>query len=192
MTTAPDDQSIQDLLAFWFAEETKARWYASTPAFDKNCEERFGTLVEKAGRNELAAWEATADGVLALCLLLDQLPRNIFRGTPRAFETDPKAVEVVNGAIGKGFDQQLDLERRKFLYLPYMHSEVLAEQKRSVALSHTVGDKNTLAYAEDHADIIRRFSRFPHRNAILGRKSTEEELAFLKDGAKTYGQSTDA
>ncbi len=192
MPSAPDDRAIQDLLAFWFAEETKARWYDSTLSFDKTCEERFGTLVEKACGNELAAWEATAEGALALCLLLDQLPRNIFRGKPRAFEADLKAVEVADRAIANGFDQQLDLERRKFLYLPFMHSEVLAEQERSVAISQALGDKNTLAYAEDHADIIRRFGRFPHRNAILGRESTEEELAFLKDGAKTYGQSADA
>ena len=132
----------------------------------------------------------TADGALALCLLLDQMPRNIYRGTPEAFATDPKAVRVASSAIEKGFDQQLDIERRKFLYMPYMHSEVLAEQERSVAFSLALDDKHTLAYAEDHADIIRRFGRFPHRNAILGRESTDEERAFLTDGAKDYGQSS--
>jgi uncharacterized protein (DUF924 family) len=185
----PDEQIIQGLLTFWFAEETKERWYDSTPVFDQLCCDRFGAMVEKAGKNELSAWEQTAEGALALCLLLDQIPRNIFRGTPRAFETDPKAVEVAKSAIEKGFDQELDVERRKFLYLPFMHSEVLAEQERSVALSLQIGDEKTQAYAEDHADIIRRFGRFPHRNTILGRESTEEELAFLQGGAKDYGQS---
>lgn len=192
MTTVPDDQAIQKLLTFWFADETKERWYASTPAFDQTCREHCGALVDQATRGELAHWEKTADGALALCLLLDQMPRNIFRGNQKAFASDPKAVEVVNAAIAKGFDQQLELERRKFLYLPYMHSEVLAEQERSVALSLALNDDVTLGYAEDHADIIRRFGRFPHRNAILGRESTAEELAFLADGAKDYGQSAKA
>jgi len=190
MTMLPDEQVIQDILTFWFADETKERWYDSTPAFDQLCCDRFGTLVEKAASDELATWEKSAEGTLALCLLLDQIPRNIFRGTPRAFDTDPEAVEVASSAIEKGFDQKLDAERRKFLYLPFMHSEVMAEQERSVALSLELGDEKTLAYAEDHADIIRRFGRFPHRNAILDRESTEEELAFVKDGAKDYGQST--
>lgn len=192
MTTLPDDQAIQDILTFWFADETKARWYDSTLAFDALCRDRFGALVDQARKGELAAWEESADGALALCLLLDQMPRNMFRGEPRAFETDPKAVVVANAAIEKGFDQQLGIERRKFLYLPYMHSEVLEDQERSVALSLVLNDENALAYAKDHADTIRRFGRFPHRNAILGRKSTEEEVAFLADGAKDYGQSAKA
>ncbi len=189
MTTPADQQVIEGILAFWFADETKERWYDSTPAFDELCCDRFGALVEKAASDELAAWEKTAEGALALCLLLDQMPRNIFRGTPRAFETDPKAVEVASSAIAKGFDQKLDPERRKFLYLPFMHSEVLAEQERSVALSLALNDEKTIEYAEDHADIIRRFGRFPHRNAIVGRESSAEELAFLQDGGKDYGQS---
>lgn len=189
MTTPSDEQAIQDILTFWFAEESKARWYDSTPAFDALCVQHCGTLVDRAGNDELSAWQETADGALALVLLLDQMPRNMFRGSPRAFETDPKAVAVANAAIGRGFDQQLDAERQKFLYLPYMHSEVLAEQERSIVLNRPFNDKNTMAYAIEHADIIRRFGRFPHRNIILGRESTAEELAFLKDGAENYGQS---
>lgn len=189
MSALPADQAIQELLTFWFSKDTKKRWYASTPAFDETCISRVGNLVDQAAVGELDGWQASADGALALCLLLDQLPRNIFRGTPRAFETDPKAVTIASKAIENGFDRELEIERRKFLYLPFMHSEVLADQERSIELSLPLNDDNTLSYAKDHEAIIRRFGRFPHRNAILGRRSTDEEQAFLEDGAKDYGQS---
>ena len=189
MASLPSDQAIQDVLTFWFADDTKKRWYASTPAFDETCKTRFGALVDQAAKGGLDGWQATADGALALCLLLDQLPRNMFRGTPRAFETDPKAVKVASQAIENGFDQALEIERRKLLYLPFMHSEVLADQERSIELSLALDDKEALFYARDHEEIIRRFGRFPHRNAILGRQCTDEEQAFLDDGAKDYGQS---
>ncbi|MGI9498945.1 MAG: DUF924 family protein [Geminicoccaceae bacterium] len=189
MPTESDRQAISDLLDFWFAEETKARWYDSTNAFDGLCRQRFGDLAAKAADGELCEWERTADGALAVCLLLDQMPRNLFRGTPQAFATDPAAVAVATRAIEQGFDQELDLERRKFLYLPFMHSEVLADQERSVILSESLNDDVTLHYAIDHADIVQRFGRFPHRNAILDRSNTPEEEIFLADGAKAYGQS---
>jgi len=189
MPAENDLQSILRVLDFWFAEETKARWYDSTKAFDDLCRQRFGHLVAKAAKGDLAAWEQSADGALAVCLLLDQMPRNLFRGTAKAFETDPKAVAVATRAIEHGLDQKLDLERRTFLYLPFMHSENLAEQERSVALSQALGDAKTLSYAQDHADIVKRFGRFPHRNGILGRTSTPEEEAYLTAGAETYGQA---
>lgn len=190
MPDASDRQAIDKLLDFWFAEETKARWYKSTDAFDQLCRDRFGDLAAKAADGDLTAWERSADGALAVCLLLDQMPRNLHRGTAKAFVADPKAVAVSERAIEHGFDQQLDLERRKFLYMPFMHSERLADQERCVALSEALNDEDTLRFAIEHADIIRRFDRFPHRNGILGRDSTAEEKAFLADGAKTYGQST--
>lgn len=190
MTNGKDDQTIQDFLTFWFSKETKARWYASTPVFDDHCRERFGELAAKAGRGELGHWEKTADGALALGLLLDQIPRNIHRGQPTAFENDPKAVDVVARAIERGLDRQLSEERRNIFYLPFMHSEKLTDQERGVELYTELGSEKGLAYAKDHADIIRRFGRFPHRNAILGRQNTGEEQAFLDAGAKDYGQST--
>jgi uncharacterized protein (DUF924 family) len=190
MTDRSGNETVQEVLDFWFAEDTRKRWYDSTPAFDRLCRERFGALVDQAAAGRLDAWQATADGALALCLLLDQLPRNMFRGTPRAFETDAKAVAVAGSAIDRGLDQALDLERRKILYLPFMHSVVLADQERAVLLYQPLGDDYTLSFATDHADIIRRFGRFPHRNAILGRDSTAAERAFLEDGAKDYGQSS--
>lgn len=189
MTTEQDSQAIADVLDFWFAEETKPRWYDSTKAFDDLCRQRFGSLVDQAADGSLAAWEQSAGGALALCLLLDQMPRNLFRGQAKAFATDVKAAAVATRAIEHGLDQELDLERRKFLYLPFMHSENLGEQQRSVALAKAIGDDEMLKYAEDHADIIERFGRFPHRNAILGRASTSAEEAFLAAGAETYGQA---
>lgn len=189
MTMESDQRAISEIIDFWFSAETKARWYDSTKAFDETCRKRFGELNEKAGAGDLGTWEETADGALALCLLLDQMPRNLCRGTAKAFATDPNAVEVATRAIERGFDQDLDLEKRKFLYMPFMHSERLLDQERSVAIAKALDDENMLHYAEDHADIIRRFGRFPHRNAILGRESTPEEDAFLKAGAKSYGQS---
>ena len=190
MPTESDQKTIDEILDFWFAEETKARWYASTDAFDERCRQHFGDLTAKAADGELARWEETAEGALAVCLLLDQMPRNIHRGTPKAFATDTEAVAISERAIERGFDRELDLERRKFLYLPFMHSEALADQERSVAISEALNDENALHWANDHADIIRRFGRFPHRNAVLGRKNTPEEEAFLADGAKSYGQSS--
>ncbi|MEM9624641.1 MAG: DUF924 family protein [Pseudomonadota bacterium] len=189
MTTENDRRMIEEALDFWFAEETKPRWYDSTEAFDELCRKSFGNLNARAANGELTHWEETADGALALCLLLDQMPRNLFRGTPKAFSTDDQAAAVATRAIEKGLDQELDVERRKFLYLPYMHSERLADQERSIALAKALDDDNMIHHAGEHADIIRRFGRFPHRNSILGRVNTPEEAAFLADGAKTYGQS---
>ena len=189
MLSDTDQQAIAALIDFWFAKETKSRWYDATPAFDNLCRERFGDLAERAANGDLEAWESTAEGALAVCLLLDQVPRNIFRGTAKAFATDDLAVAVASRAIDRGFDRDLDPERRNFFYLPFMHCERLAEQERSVAIAKALGDEKMLHYAEDHAAIIRRFGRFPHRNTILGRTNTPEEDAFLADGAKTYGQS---
>ena len=189
MTSDHDQHAIADLLDFWFAEETKARWWQSTSKFDEICRGRFGHLVEQAASDRLDAWQETAEGALALCLLLDQMPRNLFRGTPKAFGTDAKAVAVAASAVDRGLDQTLTTEHRKFLYMPFMHSESLAEQERSIALTKSLDDDNTLHHAEEHADVIRRFGRFPHRNDVLGRSSTAEEEAFLADGAKTYGQT---
>jgi len=189
MPTEQDEHAIGAILDFWFADDAKARWYDATQAFDELCRQRFGDWVEKAAKGDLAVWEPSADGALAVCLLLDQMPRNLFRGEAKAFATDQEAVAVAARALERGLDQALDSERRKFLYLPFMHSEHLADQERSVALAKEHGDETTLRYAEDHADVIRRFGRFPHRNAIIGRSSTPEEEAFLAGGADTYGQT---
>ena len=184
-----DQQAIENLIGFWFADATKPRWYDSNPAFDDFCRQHFETLSSQAVKGELKGWADSAEGALALVLLLDQIPRNIYRGTERAFASDPLAVVIAKRAIEARADLALDPEKRKFLYLPFMHSETLEDQERSVALATAMSDEKMLHYAKEHADIIRRFGRFPHRNTILGRLNTAEEEAFLAAGAKNYGQS---
>ena len=156
---------------------------ASAPlALDKVIHERFFDTYEAAATGNLSDWEHSAQGALALLILLDQFPRNMFRGDARAFATDPLARAITAGAIIRGFDSQVPNELRGFFYLPFEHSEDLADQERCIALNKADGDTENLKWAEIHADIIRRFGRFPHRNAALGRTTTPEEQAFLDGG----------
>ncbi|MEX0840960.1 MAG: DUF924 family protein [Xanthobacteraceae bacterium] len=173
--------SPESILAFWFEAGPK-KWFTKDAAFDAEIREKFRPTYEAAAQGQLAGREATAEGALALTIVLDQFPRNIFRGSPRAFATDASARGVADRAITRGFDRQMELPKRNFFYLPFMHSENLADQERCIDLCRQAGDENTLKYAELHADIIRRFGRFPHRNAVLGRTTTPEEQAFLDGG----------
>ena len=170
----------QDVVRFW-REAGPQRWFRHDPAFDAQFRDRFLDAHAAAARGELASWSATAEGALALVLLLDQFPRNAFRDTPRMYATDALARAAADAAIRAGHDLQVDAQLRPFFYLPFMHSEDMTDQKRSVALYREAGDTN-LSYAERHADIIRRFGRFPHRNAMLGRTTTPEEQAYLDAG----------
>lgn len=179
---------IQDVLQFWFDPETKPYWFRSTPSFDQTVRKRFAEMFAHAATGDLKDWEETAEGCLALCILLDQVPRNMFRGDPRAFATDDKALAVAELALTKGFDHQLPNDRKQFLYLPFMHSENLANQLRALALFESQGMAQNRRFAEEHVKIIRRFGRFPHRNAILGRPSTEAEIAFLDEVEERFGQ----
>ena len=182
---------IDEILAFWFSEDSKQRWFAPTPAFDRLIRERFAGLVARAAGGELEAWERSAKGCVALCILLDQMPRNLFRGTPRAFATDHKALDIAARAVDLGLDQELPPEQKQFLYLPFAHSERLADQLRAAALFEAAHLSETLAYVQDHhLAIIRRFGRFPHRNPILGRSSTPEELEFLARHGEDFGQTS--
>lgn len=167
-----------EVLDFWVAAGPQ-KWFSRDDAFDAAIRERFLPTYEAAAAGSLAEWEAAPDGALALVIALDQFPRNMFRNSPRTFAADPLALAVAKRAVARGFDRQMELPRRNFFYLPFMHSEDLVDQERCVALSRQSGDQNTLKYAEQHADIIRRFGRFPHRNAMLGRTTTTEEQAFL-------------
>ena len=176
-----------DIIDFWFAECSKARWFESTPEFDLEIEARFRGLYEDATAGELERWRDSADGCLALCLLLDQFPRNLFRGDARAFATDAMALDVASHALARGFDQALSPERRLFLYLPFEHSEDLAHQNRCVALIKDLDDPRLLDYAVRHQQIVERFGRFPHRNRILGRATTPEEAAFLEQPDSSFG-----
>jgi uncharacterized protein (DUF924 family) len=168
---------IAVLLDFWFAPETAKKWFDKDPAFDADLRERFGTLQQSAAFDALDHWAATAHGALALVLLLDQLPRNLYRGDARAYANDAKALAVADAALVRGFDRGLPMALRQFFYLPFEHAEDLAAQQRCCTLF--ADDAETLKYAEAHRDIIARFGRFPHRNVVLGRVSTPEETAFL-------------
>jgi uncharacterized protein (DUF924 family) len=170
-----------DVVSFW-QEAGPERWFNKNAAFDKEIRERFFDSYEAAAAGKLSDWEQSAQGALALLILLDQFPRNMFRGDARAFATDPLARAITAGAIIRGFDSQVPKELRSFFYLPFEHSEDLADQERCIALNKATGDADGLKWAEIHADIIRRFGRFPHRNAALGRTTTPEEQAFLDGG----------
>jgi uncharacterized protein (DUF924 family) len=173
-----------DVLTFW-REAGPDRWYDRDEVFDAAIRTRFLSTYEAAAAGELSHWETTADGALALVIVLDQFPRNMFRNDPRAYATDPLARAVADRAIARGLDQQADTGERSFFYLPFEHSEQIADQARCIALHRALGDADSLKWAELHADIIARFGRFPHRNAVLGRATTSEEQAFLDgDGFK--------
>ena len=184
------DAIAQDVLDFWFGapglpERGRKRdvWFRKDAAFDDAIRARFGTAVATAIAGDFADWDANAEGTLAHVLLLDQFTRNVFRDTPRAFAGDAQALAVADAAIARGFDRALDPFGRWFLYLPFEHAEDADMQRRSLALfgelARETGDPIPLEWAQKHADVIFRFGRYPHRNAILGRASTPEEAAFL-------------
>ena len=170
----------QTVLAFWRAAGPD-KWFEKDAGFDAEIHRRFHATYEAAAAGKLA-WDEDAQGALALVIVLDQFPRNIFRDSARAFAIDPLAREVASRAIARGFDQLVSTAERMFFYLPFEHSEKLADQERGVALNRATGDAEATKWAEHHADIIRRFGRFPHRNAMLGRATTAEEQAFLDSG----------
>jgi len=179
--TSQDQLTAQNVIAFWRAAGPD-KWFTKDASFDAECRRLFLPSYRAAAAGELAHWEDSPEGALALLILLDQMPRNMFRGTPQAFATDAQALALAGRAISRGYDQQFDPPERGFFYLPLMHSEHMPDQERCVALYRAAGDDYGLKYAEDHADIIRRFGRFPHRNAILGRQTTPDEQAFLDAG----------
>lgn len=167
-----------EVVAFW-REAGPERWFAKDDGFDGECRARFLGAWEAAARGELEGWGGTAEGALGLVILLDQMPRNIFRNDPCAWSSDALARAAAEAAIGKGFDRLVAPGLRAFFYLPFEHAEDLAAQERSVALFAALGDADSLKWARHHRDIVARFGRFPHRNSALGRESTPEELAFL-------------
>ncbi|MGB6348848.1 MAG: DUF924 family protein [Pseudolabrys sp.] len=173
--------NADDIVSFW-REAGPDRWFEKDSAFDKEIVDRFLVTHETAAAGKLSDWEQTAQGTLALLILLDQFPRNMFRGDARTFATDALARAVAAGGIVRGFDAQVPAAMRGFFYLPFEHSEDLADQERGIAFYKASGDADGLKWAEIHADIIRRFGRFPHRNAVLGRTTTVEEQAFLDSG----------
>ncbi len=169
-----------EIVRFWRDAGPKF-WFVKDETFDGRCR-GFEAEHHAAARGELVAWEMDAEGALALLILLDQLPRNIFRNSPHAFATDGLAQAIAARALDRGFDAATDSALRFFFYMPFEHAEDLALQERCVTLFTNLGDAAYLKFATLHRDIIARFGRFPHRNAILGRKSSVEELQFLADG----------
>ncbi len=170
-----------DVVTFWIEAGPKA-WFGKNEAFDAEIRRRFEALHHAAARGELDDWADTPEGTLALLLLLDQFPRNLFRGSPHAFATDPLARRVARQAVDRGFDGQVDPELRQFFYLPFEHSEHIEDQDHGVRLCTESGDAHLVKWAKIHRDIIARFGRFPHRNGSLGRTSTDAEQAFLDGG----------
>jgi uncharacterized protein (DUF924 family) len=170
-----------DVLAFWRSAGPK-KWFAKDDAFDADIRARFMPTYEAAARDDLSEWESTPDGALALTIVLDQFPRNLFRHDARAFATDAAARAIADRALARGFDSQVPTGERMFFYLPFEHSESMVDQDRCCALFRELGNADQLRWAELHADIIRRFGRFPHRNAVLGRTTTPDEQAYLDSG----------
>jgi len=179
------DPDIAAVLAFWFPRPgvAEAFWFRKDPTFDQVLRRRFGVLVARALAGDLGGWCITPQGALGRVLLLDQFTRNIHRDTPRAFAGDARALATAEDAVARGLDRALDGHRRRFLYMPFEHAEDVGMQHRSLelfgALARDTGDTDSLAWAQKHADVIFRFGRYPHRNAILDRASTPEESAYL-------------
>jgi uncharacterized protein (DUF924 family) len=174
--------SQADIIDFWFVETPPSQWFQKNPDFDQTIRDRYLKLYEWAKEGLCDGWMRDVDGCLALCILLDQFPRNMFRGLAQSFATDSKALFVAETAIKKGYDQILIPSKRRFLYLPFEHSESLNHQERSLALFETMKEDDPISYdyALRHLKIIQQFGRFPHRNIILGRESNAAELEFLK------------
>ena len=196
MTDSELPDRAKALLDAWFGppgdsdrERQREIWFKSTEEFDASLRRDFLADYEAGAAGELRSWEALPEGALALVLLLDQIPRNIFRGSPRAYATDAASRTAADRALERGFDQAVPLVWRRFFYMPFHHSEHLADQRRSVALFGALPGKrdrrgSLRRYGHPYVEVIERFGRFPHRNGILGRESTPEEVAFLAERDK--------
>ncbi len=199
-------QECADVLNLWFgameqgvsSSEYRNRWYSGGAAFDELLREQFLTKVESALAGELVEWEQSAEGALALIILIDQLPRNLFRGDKRAFSGDSRAIQLAKQLCESGDDRQLQYDQRVFVYMPYMHSESLEDQQKCIELFKQLKQdapttqqdfyQSSVDYAVKHMEIVKRFGRFPHRNHVLERKTTPEEQQWLDSGGERFGQ----
>lgn len=201
------DYDWREVLDFWFGPLDRSglpdafhrkRWFARDSAFDAEMRQRFLPLVTMVGSDGLVAWRDHAEGMLAQIVVLDQFTRNVYRGTSRAFDHDGLAMELAQWGVAKGLDRPLPLIFKAFFYMPFQHSEILADQDQGVELFQTLVDaagperestlRGFLASAQEHRGIIAQFGRFPHRNGVLQRTSSEEELAYLRQAGKRFGQ----
>ena len=191
MTASP---SIRDILDFWFFPlddpghgRPREAWWKAPPEFDAEVKSRFGAAFDRAVEGAFDSWRQSPDGALALILLCDQLPRHMHRKTARAFAGDARALETSRIALARAYPAAFNATMRLFFYMPFQHSEALADQELGCALFAAFDDEETMKHALEHRDVIARFGRFPHRNDVLGRTCTAEELDYLKD-APRYGQ----
>lgn len=168
------------LIDYWYSPATRKRWFKSTQEFDQTLHQQYHAWWQTAVDGELDSWLEDSRGCLGLSILLDQIPRNIFRGTANAFASDQQAVTVCKHAIDSRLHLQLNTDESRFLYMPLMHSESLVDQYLSVQMFAVAGLKEQSAFAHHHLDIVQRFGRFPHRNELLGRESAPDELAYLQ------------
>ncbi|GAB4173791.1 MAG: DUF924 family protein [Coleofasciculaceae cyanobacterium] len=188
---------VQEILEFWFGKpddldygKSRKVWFIKNPEFDREVRSRFLPVYQQAAAGELDDWKASPQGCLALIILLDQFPRNMFRGQPQAFATDPQALAYAKHAVTNSFDRELLPIQRQFIYLPFEHSENLTDQHQCIKLFSTLQDYpeciSGVDYAHRHFQVIERFGRFPHRNEILGRQTTPEEAEFLQQPGSSF------
>lgn len=181
MMDASDRQNIEEILTFW-KEAGEEKWWKKNNDFDAEIIRRFKHVYDRAAAGELDHWAQNPDGCLALIIVLDQFPRNMFRNDPRAFAQDPKALRIAQIAVDEDHGPKVDPDLAAFLFMPFMHSEALADQDRSIELQKCFGGKGNVDAAIWHREIIEKFGRFPHRNPVLGREMTRDEQAYLDDG----------
>ena len=179
-------ETIGAIVKYWFETLKPRDWYRRDDMIDNKITARFGHIYEQLKSGVPGSWLGSPEGFLAAIIVLDQFPRNMFRDNPSAFITDPAALALATKAIAEGQDMKLPPERRAFVYMPFQHSEDAGDQARSIELFTKLGNPLNLDFALRHQAIIERFGRFPHRNAVLGRRSTEEELAFLKEPGSSF------
>lgn len=177
---------LHEVNSFWFDELSEKDWWMKSEELDLAIKNRFGDLHQLAKADELREWRITPENRLAEIIILDQFSRNIYRGLPESFASDPQALRLAKEAVARGDDQKLPKRQRQFLYLPYMHSESLDIHDQAVLLFEKLGFEGSVRFEQAHRDIIAKFGRYPHRNAILGRVSTEEEIEFLKSPGSSF------
>ena len=176
----------QEVIDFWFTELTPKQWFAKSDELDLHCSQQFKTTLDAAAASELWSWRETPLGRLAEIIVLDQFSRNIYRDTPQAFSQDPLALALAQEAVHHGYDKQLNNDERGFLLMPYMHSESIQVHEEALKLFAEPGLESKYDYEVRHKQIVDRFGRYPHRNSILGRESTAEEVAFLEQPGSSF------
>ena len=176
----------QQVIDFWFSDATRKLWFKSTPEFDRELTARYRDTWERANRGELDHWMQTAQGCLALVIVLDQFPLNMFRGTAQSFVSEARSREVAASAIEQGFDKTLSAEQQSFLYMPFMHSESQRIHEIALELFSEPGPEQSLRSEIRHKAIIDRFGRYPHRNKLLGRSSSPQEIEFLNQPGSSF------